>query len=63
MSEEHPLILVVDDDRLVLATLVAGLKQAGFEVIGKGPDSLKARIAEEVPKWKALEAETGIKAS
>jgi two-component system, response regulator PdtaR len=24
---------VVDDDRLVLATLVAGLKQAGFEVI------------------------------
>jgi response regulator NasT len=33
MSEEHPLILVVDDDRLVLATLVAGLKQAGFEVI------------------------------
>jgi len=33
MNEEHPLILVVDDDRLVLATLVAGLKQAGFEVI------------------------------
>ena len=33
MSEENPLVLVVDDDRLVLATLVAGLKQAGFEVI------------------------------
>jgi response regulator NasT len=33
MTEEQPLILVVDDDRLVLATLVAGLKQAGFEVI------------------------------
>ena len=33
MSDEQPLILVVDDDRLVLATLVAGLKQAGFEVI------------------------------
>jgi len=33
MSEEQPLVLVVDDDRLVLATLVAGLKQAGFEVI------------------------------
>lgn len=33
MSEQTPLILVVDDDRLVLATLVAGLKQAGFEVI------------------------------
>ena len=26
-------ILVVDDDRLVLATLVQGLKQAGFDVI------------------------------
>jgi response regulator NasT len=33
MSEQHPLIMVVDDDRLVLATLVAGLKQAGFDVI------------------------------
>lgn len=33
MNEEQPLILVVDDDRLVLATLVAGLRQAGFEVI------------------------------
>jgi response regulator NasT len=33
MSEQHPLIMVVDDDRLVLATLVAGLKQAGFEVL------------------------------
>lgn len=33
MTEQHPLIMVVDDDRLVLATLVAGLKQAGFEVI------------------------------
>lgn len=33
MTEEQPLILVVDDDRLVLATLVAGLRQAGFEVI------------------------------
>jgi DNA-binding response OmpR family regulator len=33
MTSESPLILVVDDDRLVLATLVAGLKQAGFNVI------------------------------
>lgn len=33
MNEPQSLILVVDDDRLVLATLVAGLKQAGFEVI------------------------------
>ena len=33
MTEEQPLVMVVDDDRLVLATLVAGLKQAGLEVI------------------------------
>lgn len=33
MSSSKPLILVVDDDRLVLATVVAGLKQAEFEVI------------------------------
>ncbi len=31
--ESSSLILVVDDDRLVLATVVAGLKQAGFDVI------------------------------
>jgi two-component system, response regulator PdtaR len=31
--DEKPLVMVVDDDRLVLATLVAGLKQAGIEVI------------------------------
>lgn len=33
MENEQPLVMVVDDDRLVLATLVAGLKQAGLEVI------------------------------
>ncbi len=33
MNEKKPLILVVDDDRLVLATVVAGLKQADFDVI------------------------------
>jgi len=33
MSDAKPLILVVDDDRLVLATVVAGLKQAGFDII------------------------------
>jgi two-component system, response regulator PdtaR len=30
---DRPLIMVVDDDRLVLATVVAGLRQAGFEII------------------------------
>lgn len=33
MSGPAPLVLVVDDDRLVLATLCAGLRQAGIEVI------------------------------
>ena len=33
MSQRKNKILVVDDDRLVLATLVHGLMQAGFEVI------------------------------
>lgn len=33
MDNPNPTLMVVDDDRLVLATLVAGLKQAGFDVI------------------------------
>jgi response regulator NasT len=33
MDTSNPTLMVVDDDRLVLATLVAGLKQAGFDVI------------------------------
>ena len=33
MENPNPTLMVVDDDRLVLATLVAGLKQAGFDVI------------------------------
>ena len=33
METTNPTLMVVDDDRLVLATLVAGLKQAGFDVI------------------------------
>ena len=33
MNDASPLVMVVDDDRLVLATLCAGLRQAGIEVI------------------------------
>jgi response regulator NasT len=33
MENNNPTLMVVDDDRLVLATLVAGLRQAGFDVI------------------------------
>jgi len=33
MTDETPVVMVVDDDRLVLATLCAGLRQAGIEVL------------------------------
>ncbi len=33
MAEKGERLLVVDDDRLVLATLVSGLKSAGFDVV------------------------------
>jgi response regulator NasT len=33
MIDPAPLVMVVDDDRLVLATLCAGLRSAGIEVI------------------------------
>lgn len=32
-EEEHPTILVVDDDRLIVTTLGRGLRAAGFQVI------------------------------
>ena len=37
------------------------LQKAGFEVLAKGPDGLKARIATEVPMWREIVAQTGIK--
>src|SRR5580692_10567919 len=33
----------------------------GFEVIANGPDSLRQRIAEEVPKWRNVITKAGIK--
>lgn len=33
MTQARPRLLVVDDDRVVLATLVAGLSRAGFDVV------------------------------
>jgi tripartite-type tricarboxylate transporter receptor subunit TctC len=37
------------------------LKEAGFGVIAKGPEVLKARIAKEVPMWKEVIEKAGIK--
>ena len=32
----------------------------GFEVIANGPEGLRKRIAEEVPKWREIIAKAGI---
>jgi tripartite-type tricarboxylate transporter receptor subunit TctC len=37
-------------------------RKAGFGVVAKGPDGLRERIAEEVPKWKDVITRTRIKA-
>lgn len=37
------------------------LGKAGFEILAEGPDGLEARIAKEVPMWRDVVAQTGIK--
>ena len=37
------------------------LRNNGFEVLANGPDSLRQRIADEVPKWRDIIAKSGIK--
>jgi tripartite-type tricarboxylate transporter receptor subunit TctC len=37
------------------------LRNNGFEVIGNGPDGMKKRIDDEVPKWRDVVAKAGIK--
>jgi tripartite-type tricarboxylate transporter receptor subunit TctC len=37
--------------------------QVGLVVVGKGPDALRARLAEEVPRWKEVIEKGGIKPS
>ena len=36
------------------------LRTLGFEVIGKGPDAMRRRIADEVPRYRDLIAKAGI---
>ncbi len=36
------------------------LRNNGFEVLANGPDGMRKRIADEVPKWRALVAKAGI---
>jgi tripartite-type tricarboxylate transporter receptor subunit TctC len=55
-------------DRLAAASLAAlkqpafhdKLRTLGFEVIGNGPDGLRRRIADEVPRFRELIAKAGI---
>jgi tripartite-type tricarboxylate transporter receptor subunit TctC len=37
------------------------LRNNGFEIIANGPDGMRKRIADEVPKWRDIVAKAGIK--
>ena len=37
------------------------LQKGGFEVIANGPEGMKKRINDEVPKWRDIIAKAGIK--
>ena len=37
------------------------LRNDGFEVLANGPDGMRKRIADEVPKWREIIAKAGIK--
>ena len=41
--------------------IAAQLRNNGFEVIANGPDGMRKRIADEVPKWRGIVAKAGIK--
>lgn len=37
------------------------LRNNGFEVIAGGPDTMRKRIGDEVPKWRNIVTRAGIK--
>jgi hypothetical protein len=37
------------------------LRNDGFEVIARGPDGMRKRIDDEVPKWRDIITKAGIK--
>ena len=37
------------------------LRNNGFEVLANGPDGMRKRIDDEVPKWRDIVAKAGIK--
>jgi tripartite-type tricarboxylate transporter receptor subunit TctC len=47
---------------ILKTSMIAGqLRNNGFEVIAGGPDAMRKRIADEVPKWRDVIAKAGIK--
>lgn len=54
MEEKKTRLLVVDDDRIVLATLVAGLARAGFDVVVASNADEAMKLAVEVQPALAL---------
>jgi tripartite-type tricarboxylate transporter receptor subunit TctC len=42
--------------------VIAKFRQVGLVVTGKGPDALRARLADEVPRWKEVIVKAGLKA-
>lgn len=66
-SVEQQAVLVMHRVRSVLVrqrTMMAGfrakLRTLGFEVIGKGPDAMRRRIADEVSRYRDIIARAGI---
>jgi hypothetical protein len=41
-------------------TVAEQLRAGGFEVIANGPEGMRKRIADEVPKWREVVAKAGI---
>jgi tripartite-type tricarboxylate transporter receptor subunit TctC len=46
---------------LKIPAVTEQLQNGGFEVIANGPDGMRKRIVDEVPKWRDLVAKAGIK--
>jgi response regulator NasT len=58
MTQSKPRLLVVDDDRIVLSSLVAGLTRAGFDVVVATNGDEARRMAVDVqPALVVLDAE------
>ena len=42
--------------------IITRFRQVGLVVVGKGPEALRARLADEVPRWREVIEKGGIKA-